>query len=115
MVGDFFESLPTSPAVDACILKQILHDWDDPHCLTILRNCRRVLEPGKKLLIAELVLPENRAPTFGAFIDLELLLNTYGRERTEQQYRTLLEQSGFLLERIVPTASSHSIIEGIAI
>jgi hypothetical protein len=51
----------------------------------------------------------------GAFIDLEMLLNTYGRERTEQQYRTLLEQSGFTLRRIVPTASGHSIIEGVAI
>ena len=115
LTGDFFESLPSSPAVDACILKQILHDWDDPHCLTILGNCRRMLEPGKKLLLAELVLPESHAPTFGAFIDLEMLLNTYGRERTEQQYRTLLEQSGYVLERIVPTASSHSIIEGIAV
>jgi SAM-dependent methyltransferase len=115
MAGDFFESLPSSPAVDACILKQVLHDWDDPHCLTLLRNCRRILAPGKKLLIAELVLPESHAPTFGAFIDLELLLNTYGRERTEQQYRTLLEQSGFALRQVVPTASGHSIIEGVAV
>jgi ubiquinone/menaquinone biosynthesis C-methylase UbiE len=115
MTGDFFESLPSCPAVDACLLKQVLHDWDDPHCLTILGNCRRVLSPGKKLLIAELVLPESQAPAFGAFIDLELLLNTYGRERTEQQYRTLLEQSGFVLERIVPTSSSHRIIEGVAV
>jgi O-methyltransferase domain/Dimerisation domain len=114
MAGDFFESLP-AVAVDACILKQVLHDWDDPHCLTILGNCRQALEPGKKLLIAELVLPNSHAPTFDAFIDLEMLLNTYGRERTEQQYRTLLEQSGFTLRRVVPTASSHSIIEGVAI
>ena len=114
MAGDFLVPLP-AVAVDACLLKQVLHDWDDPHCLTILGNCRRVLEPGKKLLIAELVLPDSRAPAFGAFIDLEMLLNTYGRERTGQQYRTLLEQSGFTLRRIVPTASSHSIIEGVAV
>ena len=114
MAGDFFASLP-SIGVDACILKQVLHDWDDPHCLTILKNCRRVLEPGKKLLIAELVLPESHAPSFGSFLDLEMLLNTYGRERTEQQYRILLEQSGFLLRRTMPTVSSHSIIEGVAV
>ncbi len=114
MAGDFFASLP-SGGVDGCILKQVLHDWDDQRCLTILRNCRRVLEPGKKLLIAELVLPESHAPAFGSFLDLELLLNMYGRVRTEKQYRSLLEQSGFMLKRIVPTASSHSIIEGVAI
>jgi ubiquinone/menaquinone biosynthesis C-methylase UbiE len=115
MAGDFFESLPSSPAVDACILKHVLHDWDDQHCLTILANCRRVLEPGKQLLIVELVLLDSHAPALGAFLDLEMLLNTYGRERTEQQYRTLLEQSGFMLRRIVPTDSSDSIIEGVAI
>ncbi len=115
MAGDFFDSLPSSQAVDACILKQVLHDWDDSRCLTILRNCRRVLDPGKKLLIAEIVLSKSHAPTLGAFMDLEMLIETYGRERTEQQFRTLLEQSGFLLRRIVPTASSHSIIEAVAV
>jgi ubiquinone/menaquinone biosynthesis C-methylase UbiE len=114
MAGDFFVSLP-SVGVDACILKQVLHDWNDQHCLTILSNCRRVLVPGKQLLIAELVLPDSHSPTLGAFLDLEMLLNTYGRERTERQYRTLLEQSGFMLRRIVPTACSHSIIEGVAV
>lgn len=114
LTGDFLKSLP-SIAVDACILKHILHDWDDNSCLTILANCRRVLEPGKKLLISEQVLPNSHPEPIGAFIDLEMLVNTYGRERTEQQYRTLLEQSGFSLRRIVPSASSHSIIEGVAV
>ncbi len=49
--------------------------WDDQHCLTILGNCRRDLGPGKKLLIAEQVLPDSHAPTLGAFLDLEMLLN----------------------------------------
>jgi O-methyltransferase domain len=74
-----------------------------------------VLEPGKKLLIAELVLPESHAPAFGSFLDLEMLLNMYGRERTEEQYSILLEQSGFTLRQVIPTASSHSIIEGVAV
>jgi len=114
LTGDFFTSLP-SIAVDACILKHILHDWDDKSCLTILANCRRVLEPGKKLLISEQVLPNSHPEPIGAFIDLEMLVNTHGRERRELQYRTLLEQSGFGLTRIVPSASSHSIIEAVAV
>lgn len=115
IAGDLFESLSSSQKIDACILKQVLHDWDDQHCLKILANCQRVLAPGKKLLIAETALPNSQAPTLGAFLDLEMLLNTYGRERTEQQYRTLLERAGFRLQQVVPTASSHSIIEAIAV
>jgi len=112
--GSFLDTLP-SVKVDACILKSILHDWDDQSCLKILANCRRVLEPGKKLLIAEMVLPNSRPDPFGTFVDLEMLVNVTGRERTEQQYRTLFEQSGFKLKRVVPTKSLSNIIEGIAV
>jgi hypothetical protein len=36
--GDFFLSVPTGG--DVYVLKSVLHDWDDPRCVTILRNCR---------------------------------------------------------------------------
>jgi predicted O-methyltransferase YrrM len=114
LTGDFLASLP-AVGVDACILKHVLHDWDDPTCLTILANCRRVLEPGKKVLIAEQVLPNSDPAPISAFIDLEMLVNSRGRERTEREYRTLLEQSGFVLARVVPTASNDRIVEGIAV
>lgn len=114
LTGDFLTSLP-SVEVDACMLKHVLHDWDDTNCLTILANCRRVLEPGKKLLIAEQVLPNSHPEPLSAFIDLEMLVNTHGRERTEQEYRMLLEQSGFVLVRVVPTSSSDHIVEGAAV
>ena len=34
-----------------------------------------------------------------------------GKERSEQEYRELLERGGFHLERIVPTSTDISVIE----
>ena len=41
--GDFFESIP---AGDAHILKHILHDWDDEHCVAILSSSRNATVEG---------------------------------------------------------------------
>jgi O-methyltransferase domain len=38
VAGDFFESVPEG---DLYLLKQILHDWDDAQCRTILASCAR--------------------------------------------------------------------------
>src|SRR2546427_11959370 len=110
MTGEFLTYLG-SVGVAACVLKHAFYDWDDTTGLTILANCRRVLEPGKKVLIAEQGLPNSHPEPFSAFIDLEMLVNTHGRGRTEWEYRMLLEQSGLLLARVVPTASTDRIVE----
>jgi ubiquinone/menaquinone biosynthesis C-methylase UbiE len=79
--GDFFESIP--PDGDIYVLKQVLHDWDDPRALAILKTCRRVMKPGAKLLVVELVVPEaGPAALFGSLIDLQMLVVHGGRERT---------------------------------
>jgi hypothetical protein len=35
-------------------------------------------------------------------IDMEMLVNVSGMERTDAEYRSLLEQAGFRLARVVP-------------
>jgi hypothetical protein len=42
-----------------------------------------------------------------------MLLFLTGRERTEEEYRALLERAGFELKKIVPTPSPYSVIEGV--
>lgn len=39
------------------------------------------------------------------------MLYTGGRERTEAEYRALLDAAGLRVERVVPTASMVSVIE----
>jgi SAM-dependent methyltransferase len=110
--GDFFESVPTGG--DVYVLSHVIHDWDEPRCLTLLGNCRRALAPGGRLLIVEIVLPGANEPSPGKLTDLIMLVNSpRGQERTLDEYRDLLARAGFRLARVVPTASPVSVIEAV--
>lgn len=109
--GNFFESIPAG--ADAYLMRHIIHDWNDEQCGTILGNVRQVIGPDGKLLIAESVIPDGDEPFFGKLLDLTMLLLPGGQERTEEEYRHLLQTNGFDLTQVVPTASEVSFIEGI--
>lgn len=109
--GDFFAEVPAG--ADAYLMKYIIHDWDDERALAILANCRRAMPDGARLLLVETVIAEGNAPHFGKLLDLEMLLFTGGRERTEAEYRALLARAGFRLTRVVPTRSPLSIVEAV--
>jgi len=67
-----------------------------------------------KLLLVEMVIPPGNSPFFGKQLDLMLLTVTPGgRERTEPEYRDLLQRAGFRLTRIIPTPTLVSVIEGV--
>lgn len=109
--GNFFEEVPAG--ADAYLLKHVLHDWDDEACRKILSTCSKVMRADAKLLIAEQVLPPINAPVGTVSADLSMLVGPGGCERTEQEYRTLLEASGFCVTGIYPTHVLHSVIEAI--
>ncbi len=108
--GDFFESIPTG---DAHILNHILHDWDDEHCVAILRRCRNAAVEGGRLLVIEEALPPGNAPSPGKILDLFMLM-VGGRERTQAEYGVLFDQAGYELKRIIPTATPLHVIEATA-
>jgi len=80
-----------------------------------MKNCHRALPENGKLIFVEAVVPEGNEPHFGKFIDLNMLVMTGGRERTEAEFRKLYEASGFRLTRVVPTESPFSVIEGLKV
>jgi O-methyltransferase domain len=108
--GDFFASVP---AADAHILKNIVHDWDDERAVAILRNCRAATHDRGRVLIVQEALPPGNTPSFGKLLDLQMLV-IGGRERTEAEYRALLNDAGYELTQIVPTSASLHVIEGVA-
>ncbi len=113
VVGDFFtESPPTTPLV---LLKKVIHDWPDERAATILRNCRAALSTGGRLLRVENVIPPGNEPSFAKWIDLLMLVYAGGRERTIDEFRTLLTDSQFEMRRTIPTAANVSVIEAFAI
>jgi hypothetical protein len=73
------------------------------------------MRPDSRLLIIEMVLPTGDTPHLGKILDVIMLALTGGQERTEAEYRALLEKAGFRLKRVVPTQSAVSVIEAVPI
>jgi hypothetical protein len=109
--GDFFEKVP--PGGDLYLLRKVIHDWDDESARRILRTCHAALADSARLLMVEMVLPADNAPAYAKLLDLLMLVYSGGRERTEQEYRDLLESADFSLARIIATSSTVSIIEAV--
>jgi hypothetical protein len=109
--GDFFTSVP--PGGDVYILSQILHDWDDEHCVALLDRCRSRMPDHGRLLVVETVLPSNEDPSFGKWLDLHMLAITGGRERTAEEYGALFRATGFSLSNVIPTPAGPSIVEAV--
>ncbi len=91
--GDFFEFVPSGG--DVYNLSNILDDWPDESCLTILANCRRTMSTGAKLLVNEGMVPEDNSPSITKLRDIQMLAFSGGQQRTLTEYRELLEPSGF--------------------
>jgi hypothetical protein len=107
--GDFFESVP--PGGDVYLLSMILHDWADDDALRLLRVVRAAIPADGRLLIVDAVLPPGDTPHFGKLLDLTMMAMLTGRERTAEEFDTLLAAAGFSLERITETPSPTSLIE----
>jgi hypothetical protein len=107
--GDFFQTVPKGG--DVYIMSHVIHDWNEEQCRTILTNCRRAMNAGSRLLLIEMVLPPGDAPHPGKLLDMMMLVGPGGQERTTDEYRTLLKNAGFRLERVIPTNSAVSIVE----
>jgi hypothetical protein len=73
------------------------------------------MRPDARLLIVEQVLPEGNAFHPGKMLDINMLVQTTGRERSEREYRALLEKTGFRLERVIPTSALVSLVEAIPV
>ncbi len=113
--GDFFESVPGEGGI--YLLSHIVHNWDDPRCGKILANCRAAMPRTARLLILEKVLPNRfdsaRASVQAAMADLHMLAITGGQERTVDEYRRLLGNSGFTLTNVIGTTVVDSLIEAV--
>jgi len=112
---DFFREVPGG--ADAYVLKHVIHDWDDERARTILANCRRVVPPNGRLLLVEGVYPpriDGSPESRGAAAnDVNMLVSTGGRQRSEAEFRSLYSAAGFRLTKIVPTPARASVIEGV--
>jgi len=106
--GSFFEVVP---AGDTYVLKWIIHDWDDQRSAAILKNCRSAMATKGRVLLVEAVIQPGTATSFSKYMDLNMLVMTGGRERTEAKYGALLDSAGLRLTRFaagIPEVSRFS-------
>lgn len=108
--GSFFEFVPEG--ADAYLMKLVLHDWNDQQSVQILNNVSKAMTASGKLLIIESVIPGGNTPHPGKFMDINMMVMTGGRERSEKEFADLLAQAQLKLTRVIPTHSPmFSIVE----
>jgi acetylserotonin N-methyltransferase len=94
VTGDFFAG--DLPRADLYVLGRILHDWDDPKIDNLLHKILLALPRQGALLVTETLVDDDRGgPVYTLMQDLNMLVCTDGRERTEGEYSSLLRGAGF--------------------
>lgn len=107
--GSFF--VDPMPKADAYLLMNIIHDWPDTECSTILSAIRRAMPAHARVLILETVVPETPGPHLSKELDIVMMAIPGGMERTRDEYAALAAKSNLQLHRMVPTMSPYSILE----
>jgi len=111
--GDFFDGVPEG--ADAYIVANVLHDWDDVRSVQILGACRRAMAADGRVLIIERLIPADPADAVPVLLsDLNMLVFTGGRERTNAEYDKLLAAAGLKLAKVQPVTFPYGVVEGLA-
>jgi len=114
VAADLTQSVPNG--ADVYMLKHVLHGCRDAEAIPILKNCRAVIPENGTLLVIEFVLPplvSQADPHLEDHFmsDLNMLAVTGGRERSEREWKTLLQAAGFRLAGVFPVGNVVGIVE----
>ena len=111
--GDFFATIPHS--ADLYLLKNVLHNWNDAHCIALLTKVKEALQdhPEQRLLIIEPVLDGHMPSLYKALDNLMqcVISETGSTGRTEAQLGALAEAAGLHLTGSVRLSSGQLVIE----
>jgi len=111
VAGDFFRD--RIPSCDTYLLMNVLHDWSDAESIEILRNIRAGARPGAKVLVIEGIVEEGSSDALLTDIDIEMFAMTSGRERTRQEWESVLNGAGLSLRRAMPAGPWNKVIESV--
>jgi hypothetical protein len=110
--GSFFDHVPGGG--DLYVLRRVLHNWNDENARRVLARVRAAMDADARLLVLEeLLSPGPHACGAGAgawvaprerIVDLLMLVLMEGRDRTAQEYTTLLAGSGFAVRNVAAGA-----------
>ncbi|MDX9695927.1 MAG: methyltransferase [Bacteroidales bacterium] len=109
--GDFFNDLPVGG--DIYFLKSILHNLSDLQCVELIKKIKLILPENGKILVFEPIIEENTGRySFAKLYDTQMMVSSvYAKERTKDEFKTLISSAGLKLNRVISTLSPFSIIE----
>lgn len=93
---------------------QVLHDWSDEEAERILTSIRRAAPENAKVLIAEWLVPEDGEPSWTLLIDMIMMAELTGMERTESEFKEMLARTGFRLDRVIDAGFKTFLLEATA-
>lgn len=105
--GDMFEAVPRA---DAYILNQILHDWSDEECHRILTNIEEAASDDGQLFVRERLVSEDDPEPTKIDMDIWMMLELGGRERTRAEFATLLEGAGWAIKDVLDVEGDFSFL-----
>ncbi|KAF2752349.1 putative hydroxyindole O-methyltransferase [Sporormia fimetaria CBS 119925] len=111
-IHDFFTEQPIQHA-RAYHFHWILHDWNDDACVEILKRLIPALKRGySRILLSEIVVDEERPRVEHTAMDLCMLGFFNVRERTEREWRGIVERAGLRVTGIWSWAGvAESVVE----
>lgn len=109
--GDMFAD-PLPPA-DVVLLSNVLHDWDEPECRSLVQRCAEVLPAGGRLLIHDVLLNDALdGPLPTALYSAALFTLTEGRAYSGAEFQSWLREAGLEPQPPVPTLVHCAVIVG---
>ena len=106
---DFLKEAP--PVCDAYFLVNVLHDWEDEICCRILKNISQSMNADSRLLVLEYLLEPGPGFSVAKLLDIEVLVMGGGRERSIDEYTTLLGSVGLVVSGVIPTNRGPALME----
>jgi hypothetical protein len=111
--GDFFAMVPAQG--DLYLMKSVLHNWDDRHCISLLAVCAAAMPRDARLLVIERLMPDEagRGARHQACArsDLNMLVSLTGRERRAVEYKQLLAGAGLAVAATRESSGDWAVIE----
>jgi O-methyltransferase domain len=111
--GDFLKD--ALPVCDAYILMEVVHVFGEAQAVALLQAIRQAAPPHAPLLVIEQMIPDDPGPHWAKTLDIHMLALLGGRQRSQQDYVSLLEQAGFAFKREIDTRAGVSILEAVAV
>ncbi|KAF2679516.1 S-adenosyl-L-methionine-dependent methyltransferase [Lentithecium fluviatile CBS 122367] len=92
---EFFQQPVSVKRAKIYCMRTVLHDWPDKQARTIIKNTKDVMSEDSILFINENILLAQGISLYQAKLDIAMMACFSSLDRTEKQFKELLESEGF--------------------